>query len=134
MTARHPCAGKQTLAAVWITWKWQEAASTTVNADELAIAVLQLGATPPRPPTGVTWRSRAEADSDGERIRAGRAGARRSRAVPVARMQDRHRGRGLAAVVAAINAEALRPMIRRSHDAMCGFISRDISMRSSKSS
>jgi hypothetical protein len=40
---------KQTLAAQSTTWKWQtkaETAGTTVNADELAIAVLQLGATP----------------------------------------------------------------------------------------
>jgi hypothetical protein len=39
---------KQTLAAVSTTWKWQtraETVGTTVNADELAIAVLQLGAT-----------------------------------------------------------------------------------------
>ena len=37
------------MAAVSTTWKWQtraETAGTTVNADELAIAVLQLGATP----------------------------------------------------------------------------------------
>jgi hypothetical protein len=49
-SALHPCAGKQTLAAVSTTWKWQtkaETAGTTVNTDELAIAVLQLGATPP---------------------------------------------------------------------------------------
>jgi hypothetical protein len=41
--------GKQTLANQSTTWKWQtkaETAGTTVNADELAIAVLQLGATP----------------------------------------------------------------------------------------
>ena len=40
---------KQALAATSTTWKWQtkaETAGTTVNADELAIAVLQLGATP----------------------------------------------------------------------------------------
>jgi hypothetical protein len=40
---------KQSLAAQSTTWKWQtkaETAGTTVNADELAIAVLQLGATP----------------------------------------------------------------------------------------
>jgi hypothetical protein len=47
-SALRPCAGKQTLAATSTTWKWQtkaETAGTTVNADELAIAVLQLGAT-----------------------------------------------------------------------------------------
>jgi hypothetical protein len=40
---------KQTLAAQSTTWKWQikaETAGTTVSADDLAIAVLQLGATP----------------------------------------------------------------------------------------
>ena len=40
---------KQTLTATSTSWKWQtkaEVAGTTVNADELAIAVLQLGATP----------------------------------------------------------------------------------------
>jgi hypothetical protein len=40
---------KQSLAAQSTSWKWQtkaETAGTTVNADELAIAVLQLGATP----------------------------------------------------------------------------------------
>jgi hypothetical protein len=40
---------KQALAATSTSWKWQikaETAGTTVNADELAIAVLQLGATP----------------------------------------------------------------------------------------
>ncbi len=44
----HPCAGKQTLVAVSTTWTQTraQAAGTTVNADELAIAVLQLGATP----------------------------------------------------------------------------------------
>jgi hypothetical protein len=47
-SARRPCAGKQTRGwrLVSITWKWQETASTIVNADDLAIAVLQLGATP----------------------------------------------------------------------------------------
>ena len=48
-SALHSCAGKKTLAAVSTTWKWQtkaETAGTTVNADELAIAILQLGATP----------------------------------------------------------------------------------------
>jgi hypothetical protein len=41
--------GKQTLATTSTTWKWQtkaETGGTTVNADELAMAVLQLGATP----------------------------------------------------------------------------------------
>jgi hypothetical protein len=40
---------KQTLGAATTTWKWQtkaETAGTTVNADEFAIAVLQLWATP----------------------------------------------------------------------------------------
>jgi hypothetical protein len=40
---------KRSLAAQSTTWKWQtraETAGTTVNADELAIAVLQLSATP----------------------------------------------------------------------------------------
>jgi hypothetical protein len=72
-SALHHCAGKQTLAAVSTTWKWQtkaETAGTTVNTDELAIAVLQLGAT--RPPAGVTWRSRAEADPDENSSRTGR--------------------------------------------------------------
>ena len=48
---RHstPVQERRRLAAVSTTWKWQtraETAGTTVNADELAIAVLQLGATP----------------------------------------------------------------------------------------
>jgi hypothetical protein len=46
---------KQPLAATSTTWKWQtktETAGTTVNADELAIAVLQLGA----PPSGTRRR------------------------------------------------------------------------------
>ena len=48
-SALHPCAGKQTLAAVSTTWKWRaraETAGTTVNVGNLAIAVLQLEATP----------------------------------------------------------------------------------------
>jgi hypothetical protein len=45
----RPCAGKQTPAAVSTTWKWRartETAGTTVNVGNLAIAVLQLEATP----------------------------------------------------------------------------------------
>jgi hypothetical protein len=45
----HPCVGKQTLSAVSTTWKWRaraETAGTTVNVAGLAIAVLQLEATP----------------------------------------------------------------------------------------
>jgi hypothetical protein len=46
---RRPCVGKQALSAVSTTWKWRaraETADTTVNVGNLAIAVLQLGATP----------------------------------------------------------------------------------------
>jgi hypothetical protein len=45
-SALHPCAGKKTLAAVSTTWKWQTKAETATTVNELAIAVLQLGATP----------------------------------------------------------------------------------------
>ena len=47
-SALHPCAGKQTFARS-TTWKWRaraETAGTTVNVAGLAIAVLQLEATP----------------------------------------------------------------------------------------
>ena len=59
---------KQSLAAQSTTWKWQtkaETAGTTVNADELAIAVLQLGATPAASAAVATWRSPPEPSSWG---------------------------------------------------------------------
>jgi hypothetical protein len=48
-STRRPCVGKQALSAVSTTWKWRaraESAGTTVNVGNLAIAVLQLEATP----------------------------------------------------------------------------------------
>ena len=46
----------------------KKTAGTTVNVGNLAIAVLQLGATPAASAPPTTWRSRAEADPDNERI------------------------------------------------------------------
>ena len=47
-SALHPCAGKQTLAAVSTSWRQAraETAGTTVNVAGLAVAVLQLETRP----------------------------------------------------------------------------------------
>jgi hypothetical protein len=124
-SALRPCAGKQTLAAQSTTWEWQtkaETAGTTVNADELAIAVCNW-ARRRRAPAAATWGSRREADPDDERIRAGERARLESHIAtffevynytrgdpgpfPLVECRIGIAGEDLAAVAAPVNGEAL---------------------------